>query len=118
MTRRVVFRPEAEDEVLATRRWYEERREGLGVEFASAVDAMVERIVTSPLVFPCAYGETRRAVLGRFPYAIYFRVLTALNKIPPFLGVPGGNAISYLSFLHGVVFRADDCKLVPNPNGL
>jgi hypothetical protein len=35
--------------------------------------------------------------------ALIFRLLTALNKIPPFLGVPGGNAISYLSFLHGAV---------------
>lgn len=75
MTRRVVFRPEAQDEVLETRRWYEDRREGLGAEFANAVDAMVERIATSPLAFPCAYGETRRAVLRRFPYALYFRVL-------------------------------------------
>jgi hypothetical protein len=33
--------------------------------------------------------------------AIIFRMLTALNRLPPFLGVPGGNAISYLSFLHG-----------------
>lgn len=74
MTRRVVFRPEAEDEVLETRRWYEERREGLGAEFASAVDAIVERIVMNPVAFPCAHGETRRAVLQRFPYAIYFRV--------------------------------------------
>lgn len=73
MTRRVVFRPEAEDEVLETRGWYEQRREGLGAEFASAVDAMVEHIVMSPLAFPCAHGETRRAVLRRFPYAIYSR---------------------------------------------
>jgi hypothetical protein len=35
--------------------------------------------------------------------AIIFRFLTAINKIPPFLGAPGGNAISYLSFLHGAV---------------
>jgi len=35
--------------------------------------------------------------------ALIFRLLTALNKIPPFLGVPGGNAISYLSFLHSAV---------------
>jgi plasmid stabilization system protein ParE len=75
VNRRVVFRPEAENEVLETRRWYEERHEGLGAEFASAVDAIVERIVTSPLAFPCAHGETRRAVLRRFPYAIYFRIL-------------------------------------------
>ena len=35
--------------------------------------------------------------------ALIFRFLTALNKIPPFMGAPGGNAISYLSFLHGAV---------------
>jgi len=33
--------------------------------------------------------------------ALIFRLLTALNKIPPFLGVPGGLSLSYLSFLHG-----------------
>jgi hypothetical protein len=33
--------------------------------------------------------------------ALIFRLLTAINRTPPFLGVPGGNAISYLSFLHG-----------------
>jgi hypothetical protein len=36
---------------------------------------MVERIVTSPLPFLSAHGETRQGVLTRFPYAIYFRVL-------------------------------------------
>lgn len=35
--------------------------------------------------------------------ALIFRFLTALNKIPPFLGAPGGNAISSASFLHGAV---------------
>ena len=35
--------------------------------------------------------------------ALIFRFLTALNRTPPFLGLPGGNAISYLSFLHGAV---------------
>jgi hypothetical protein len=33
--------------------------------------------------------------------ALFFRMLTTLNKIPPFMGVPGGTAISYTSFLHG-----------------
>jgi hypothetical protein len=35
--------------------------------------------------------------------ALIFRMFTALNMIPPHMGVPGGNAISYLSFLHGAV---------------
>ena len=33
--------------------------------------------------------------------ALIFRFLTAINRLPPFLGVPGGNALSYMSFLHG-----------------
>jgi hypothetical protein len=33
--------------------------------------------------------------------ALIFRALTAMNMIPPHMGAPGGNALSYLSFLHG-----------------
>jgi len=33
--------------------------------------------------------------------ALIFRFMTAIHMLPPFLGLPGGNAISYLSFLHG-----------------
>ena len=75
MTRRVVFRPQAEDDVLEIRQWYEARREGLGAEFGLAVDALVGRVVANPLAFQRAHGEIRRAVLARFPYVIYFRVV-------------------------------------------
>ena len=43
MTPRLVFRPEAESELLDARAWYDDP------------------------------GETRRALVRRFPYAIYFR---------------------------------------------
>ena len=75
MTRRVVFRPQAEDDALDVRQWYEARREGLGAEFGIAVDELVARIAETPLAFQRAHHETRRAVLARFPYAIYFRVV-------------------------------------------
>lgn len=75
MPRQVVFRPEAEDEVLETREWYETRRSGLGQEFAQAVDEMVGRIVENPLAYQRAHKDTRRAVLSRFPYAVYYRVV-------------------------------------------
>jgi plasmid stabilization system protein ParE len=75
VTRRVVFRPQAEDDALEIRQWYEARREGLGAEFGLAVDALVARVMANPLAFQRAHGETRRAVLARFPYAIYFRVV-------------------------------------------
>ena len=73
MTRRVVFRPQAEDEVLEVRQWYESRRVGLGREFGEAADALVARMAANPQLFPHVHGETRRAVLSRFPYALYFR---------------------------------------------
>ena len=73
MARRIVFRPEAEDDVLEVRQWYESRRPGLGKAFGQAVDALMTRIVANPFLVQRAHLETRRAVLSDFPYAIYFR---------------------------------------------
>lgn len=73
MPRRVVFRPQAEDDVLEAREWYESRRSGLGREFGHALDALIERFSANPFLFQRAHSETRRAVLSTFPYAIYFR---------------------------------------------
>jgi plasmid stabilization system protein ParE len=73
VTRHVRFRPQAEAEVLEVRSWYEERRRGLGAEFGAAVDNLVGRIAENPEAFPRAHGDVRRAILHRFPYAIYFR---------------------------------------------
>ena len=61
--------------MLEVRQWYEARRERLGVEFGLAVDELVGRVAVNPLAFQRAHGETRRAVLARFPYAIYFRAV-------------------------------------------
>lgn len=70
MALEVVFRPQAEDEALEVREWYETRRVGLGREFGEALDLLIARIAASPLAFPRVHDETRRAVLSRFPYAI------------------------------------------------
>lgn len=74
MTREVHFRPQAAAEVLEARQWYEARRTGLGAEFGQAVGDIVSRITENPFAFPQVRGETRRAVVKRFPYAIYFRL--------------------------------------------
>jgi len=75
VTRQVVFRPEAADEVREAFEWYEHRRAGLGKEFAQAVDGIIIRIIDNPLAYQRAYKETRRAVLSRFPYAVYYRLV-------------------------------------------
>ena len=77
MAREVVFRPEAEDDALEVRAWYESRRAGLGREFGQALDDLVARISDNPSLYQRVHRETRRAVLSRFPYAVYFRTTEA-----------------------------------------
>lgn len=75
MSRQVYFRPEAAAEAADAREWYESRQAGLGLKFASTVRETISRIADDPLLFPSIRGETRRAVLRRFPYVLYFRIL-------------------------------------------
>jgi hypothetical protein len=75
MIRSVVFRPQAEAEVLAARQWYEERRAGLGDRFRLALDETVERIVAQAESFPRVHGNIRRALVQHFPFGIYFEMI-------------------------------------------
>jgi len=72
VTPRLLLRPQAEAELLNARDWYEAQRPGLGRAFAAEVDMVFARIVEAPLTYPRVQGETRRALVRRFPYAIYF----------------------------------------------
>ena len=60
--------------MLESQHWYEGRRRGLGAEFEEGVAETVSRVAENPSAFQKVRGETRRAVLRRFPYAIYFRL--------------------------------------------
>lgn len=75
MRSELVFRPQAQAELLAARDWYESRRAGLGADFGEAIDKAIQSIVERPLAYPCVHGEIRRVVLRRFPYGVFFRVL-------------------------------------------
>ena len=70
---RVVFRPEAQRELLEARAWYEERSPGLGFEFARAVDVAVAIAERMPLAFPRIEAD--------FPYSycISIFVMSALQ---------------------------------------
>ena len=55
--------------------WYESQRIGLGSEFTDEARALFERIEESPLHFPVVYRDARRALMSRFPFAVYFRLV-------------------------------------------
>jgi plasmid stabilization system protein ParE len=72
MAARLVIAPEAEQDVSDAYDWYEQRRPGLGEEFLSCVDACIQQICRSPDLYGKAYAEFRRALIRRFPYAIFY----------------------------------------------
>jgi len=71
----VVFRAAATVDVEAAYEWYESQRRGLGREFRTEVDAAVELISGTQLAFPLVRRNIRRALLRRFPYALFYRVV-------------------------------------------
>ena len=74
MKRRISVRPEAQVEIKETALWYESRLRGLGSRFRDELLATLSHIADNPLRFPSIGQDVRRALLHRFPYALYFMV--------------------------------------------
>ncbi len=72
MTPRLVVRPAAEADIVAAALWYKQRAPGLGADFLRAVDVALAEIARMPERFPAVHLHCRRALLRRFPYAVYF----------------------------------------------
>lgn len=68
------FTPDAETELAEAGQWYAHQREGLDLEFMQSIDDALLRIVSNPDVYPIVYRTLRRAVVRRFPFAIFYEV--------------------------------------------
>jgi plasmid stabilization system protein ParE len=64
--------PEASIDVEEAYAWYESRHAGLGEQFLSCVDARIQQICRSPEIHPMVHEECRRAMVRRFPYAVFY----------------------------------------------
>jgi len=73
----VVFRPKAHDELNEAYTWYESQQSGLGDEFLDCVDDVINRICLMPESYAIVYRDIRRAVVKRFPYAVYYRIVSS-----------------------------------------
>lgn len=74
---RVVYRIAAGRDIGEARAWYEAERAGRGIHFQQAVQALEYLIGAHPEAFPVVSGAVRRALVARFPYAIYYQPLDA-----------------------------------------
>lgn len=75
MKRLASFHPEAQQELIDAAIWYDDRRDGLGDSFIDAVFAQVVDICKTPERFPAVHNNVQQAMLRRFPFVVYFRVV-------------------------------------------
>jgi plasmid stabilization system protein ParE len=69
----VVYRSDALADVVGAKNWYDAQQPGLGEEFVVALDRSLSLITRMPGSFPIVHRDVQRALLRRFPYALYFR---------------------------------------------
>jgi plasmid stabilization system protein ParE len=70
-----LFRSAAAADIEHAYVWYERERVGLGEEFLTEVFTTVQAVISRPQAFPTLYRQTRRALVRRFPYALFFRIV-------------------------------------------
>ncbi len=75
MSFKVQVRRAAELDVAEAQVWYEKQRAGLGVDFHSRISEILATLNENPLIYPVLYRDVRRAIVHRFPYLIWYRVL-------------------------------------------
>jgi len=73
----LVFRPEVREELEEAYNWYESQQPELGDDFIDCVDEILNRICQIPESFPVVYRDVRRAVVRRFPYVVYYRIVSS-----------------------------------------
>ena len=72
----IVFTRAARIEILDAHGWYAARGQILAQRFAAELDAVITRISEKPLQFRLIQGDGRRAMMRRFPYGVFFRILS------------------------------------------
>lgn len=73
---KLFLRPAAVADIRGARDYYEEATPGLGDVLAEALDQLFGRLEAFPRSAPvvAGYEPVRRAVLRRFPYAVFYRL--------------------------------------------
>jgi plasmid stabilization system protein ParE len=70
----VVITTAAKAEISRVAGWYEAQGEGLGVKFTDRVLETIDRIAVNPAGYRKVVGEGCRAILHKFPDALWFRL--------------------------------------------
>ncbi len=74
MIRRLEFRPEASADVAGAFSYYQAQRPGLGWLFFEELHRTTDFIEAFPESCPIVHADLRRALVHRFPYAVYYQL--------------------------------------------
>ena len=64
----------AREELEEAIEFYNQRRRGLGYEFAEEVESTISRIVALPRAWPVVSPRARRCRTRRFPYGVVYQI--------------------------------------------
>jgi plasmid stabilization system protein ParE len=70
----LVVSPEADDDLVEAKAWYDGQRLGLGDDFVLRVEEALEVIRGMPTLYGKVFEDVRLALIRRFPYAILYRI--------------------------------------------
>ncbi|NJR40048.1 MAG: type II toxin-antitoxin system RelE/ParE family toxin [Leptolyngbyaceae cyanobacterium CSU_1_4] len=73
----LVFRLEVREELNEAYGWYESQQLGLDNNFLEQVDKTLDQICQMPESYSAVYRDARRAGVRRFPYTIYYRIVSS-----------------------------------------
>lgn len=74
MTYHLILSPGVHADIRSAVRWYGREEIALSFRFIAATQATLRRIVQYPGAFQILRGTVRRALIRKFPYAIYFQI--------------------------------------------
>lgn len=70
----ILYFDEAEEEYWAAVEYYEKQKPGLGTRLHEEIRKNAQLILDNPYMWPENSDSTRRALLGRFPYALIYKI--------------------------------------------
>jgi plasmid stabilization system protein ParE len=71
---RLIYHPHARAELVDAANYYENRLPGLGVQLRDEADRTAAKILQAPRQWRIIETDIRRALMTRFPFAVYYRV--------------------------------------------
>lgn len=74
MSYKVIVSELASYDIQEATAYYEIKQKGLGKLFLLSLKDTFKLLAKSPFIYMKVYGEIRRALTGKFPYAVYYKI--------------------------------------------